>query len=85
MSEKAEKAGEQAVSFEEAMVELESIVKQLETNDVPLEKAIDLFQKGMAYSKLCHDKLEKVSDKMDRLMHTEGDSEPFSISGDEGQ
>lgn len=74
---------EQTLSFEQAMAELETIVKQLESNDLPLEKAIDLFQKGMTYSKLCHDKLGKVSEKMDRLIHEEGDAEPFTITGDE--
>ncbi|MFT8392169.1 MAG: exodeoxyribonuclease VII small subunit [Sporolactobacillus sp.] len=74
---------EQRLSFEEAMAELETIVKQLEGSDVPLEKAIDLFQKGMTYSKLCHDKLGKVSEKMDRLIHADGDSEPFAVGGDE--
>lgn len=74
---------EQKLSFEEAMAELETIVKQLEGNDVPLEKAIDLFQKGMTYSKLCHDKLGKVSEKMDRLIHAEGDTEPFTLTGDD--
>ncbi|MDF2909795.1 MAG: xseB, partial [Sporolactobacillus laevolacticus] len=43
---------EKTPAFEEAMEKLERIVKQLEENDVPLEKAIELFQEGMALSKL---------------------------------
>ncbi|MFX3616346.1 MAG: exodeoxyribonuclease VII small subunit [Sporolactobacillus sp.] len=74
-----------AVNFEEAMAELESIVKQLEENDVPLEKAIDLFQTGMSLSKICHDKLEAVGKKMDQLIDPEGKSEPFSPSEDDQQ
>ena len=40
------------ISFEEAMA-LETIVEQLEDGDVPLEKAIDLFQQGMKLSQMC--------------------------------
>jgi exodeoxyribonuclease VII, small subunit len=70
-------------TFEEAMEHLEKIVGQLEQNDVPLEKAIGLFQEGMAMSKLCHDKLDLVGKKMDQLIDTKGESQPFSVQGDE--
>lgn len=72
-------------TFEEAMEKLEEIVTKLEENDVPLEQAIDLFQEGMALSKLCHDKLETVSKKMDQLIDENGQSHPFSVQEDEGQ
>jgi exodeoxyribonuclease VII small subunit len=70
-------------TFEEAMEQLEKIVGQLEQNDVPLEKAIGLFQQGMALSHLCHDKLDLVSKKMDQLIDSSGQSQPFSVRGDE--
>lgn len=74
---------ENTPAFEEAMEKLERIVKQLEENDVPLEKAIELFQEGMALSKLCHDKLETVEKKMDQLMEPNGETTPFSVQGDD--
>lgn len=70
-------------TFEEAMEQLEKIVGQLEQNDVPLEKAIGLFQEGMALSHLCHDKLDLVGKKMDQLIDSSGKAEPFSVQGDE--
>ncbi|MCO7176600.1 exodeoxyribonuclease VII small subunit [Sporolactobacillus kofuensis] len=70
-------------AFEEAMGKLEQIVKQLEENEVPLEKAIALFQEGVALSKLCHDKLENVEKQMDQLMDPSGETKPFSVQGDE--
>ncbi|RYL92371.1 exodeoxyribonuclease VII small subunit [Sporolactobacillus sp. THM7-4] len=73
----------QAVTFEEAIEKLETIVKQLEENDVPLEKAINLFQEGMSLSKLCHDKLQTVGKKMDELIDSDGMAKPFTIQGDE--
>ncbi|MET1247818.1 exodeoxyribonuclease VII small subunit [Sporolactobacillus sp. STCC-11] len=82
MSESMNDKGKTPV-FEEAMDKLEQIVKQLEENDVPLEKAIGLFQEGMALSKICHDKLETVEKKMDQLVSPNGESKPFSVQGDD--
>ncbi|RYL87851.1 exodeoxyribonuclease VII small subunit [Sporolactobacillus sp. Y61] len=83
MSEEEHK--EHAPTFEEAMEHLEQIVTKLEENDVPLEKAIDLFQEGMALSKICHDKLESVSKKMDQMISSDGESKPFTLREDDQQ
>ncbi|TGA96384.1 exodeoxyribonuclease VII small subunit [Sporolactobacillus shoreae] len=85
MSDPKEPEEKKEPTFEEAMGKLETIVRQLEENDVPLEKAIDLFQEGMSLSKLCHDKLETVSKKMDQLIDSSGQSRPFTVQGDEEQ
>lgn len=60
------------LSFEEAMAQLEKIVKQLEEGDVPLEKSIALFQTGMELSKFCSQKLEHVEKKIDMLLEEDG-------------
>lgn len=59
------------ISFETAMEQLEAIVAQLESGDVPLEKAIDLFQEGMKLSQLCGGKLDQVERKIEMLIETE--------------
>lgn len=56
------------MTFEEAMKGLESIVSKLEEGDVPLEQAINYFQEGMALSKMCHEKLQKVEKQMDFIL-----------------
>lgn len=70
---------ERNYSFEEAMNELEEIVSQLEHGDVPLEKAIDLFQKGMQLSQLCGSKLTQVERKIEMIMEADGEivKKPF--------
>lgn len=69
---KVEPIGEEpAISFEEAMDQLEAIVARLESGDVPLEQAIELFQEGMKLSKLCGSKLEQVERKIEMLIETE--------------
>ncbi|WP_028544152.1 exodeoxyribonuclease VII small subunit [Paenibacillus taiwanensis] len=63
----------QAMSFEAAMERLEHIVNQLESGDVPLEQAIELFQEGMMLSKNCSSKLEQVERKIEMLTEQDGE------------
>lgn len=74
---------EKVPSFEEAMKDLEGIVKKLEENEVPLEEAITLFQEGMSLSKLCHQKLQKVENQMDHILQEDGTMHPFKLQEDE--
>ncbi|UNK20400.1 exodeoxyribonuclease VII small subunit [Paenibacillus sp. N3/727] len=64
---------ETEMSFEEAMTQLETIVGQLEDGDVPLEKAIDLYQKGMRLSQMCSQKLEQVEQKIEMIVEEGGE------------
>ncbi|MDR6725153.1 exodeoxyribonuclease VII small subunit [Paenibacillus amylolyticus] len=78
-------ANEPELNFEEAMAALEDIVSQLEHGDVPLEQAIDLFQKGMKLSQLCGLKLEQVERKIEMIVEEDGElrKKPFADeSGD---
>jgi exodeoxyribonuclease VII small subunit len=74
-----------AITFEQAMESLESIVAKLESGDVPLETAIELFQEGMSLSKLCGQKLEQVERRIEMLV--EGDAglqrKPFAPAKEE--
>jgi exodeoxyribonuclease VII small subunit len=81
MSKEEQKVKE--VSFEHAMQQLEEIVGKLEEGDVPLEKAIEYFQKGMELSKLCHDKLQHVEKQMDFILREDGDLKPFELQEEE--
>lgn len=60
------------LSFETAMDRLEGIVTQLESGDVPLEQAIELYQEGMRLAKLCGDKLEQFERKIEMLAEEGG-------------
>lgn len=77
---KAEK--EKELNFEEAMDRLEEIVSELENGDVPLEKAIDLFQQGMKLSQVCGSKLEQVERKIEMIVEEDGElrKKPFDTS-----
>ncbi len=60
------------LNFEEAMNQLDDIVSQLEHGDVPLEKAIDLFQQGMRLSQICGQKLAQVEQKIEMIVEEDG-------------
>ena len=45
------------LSFEEALHELEEIVKGLEAGDIKLEQAIDNYSRGAALKQHCENKL----------------------------
>jgi len=71
--------------FEEAIAELERIVARLESGDVPLEEAIELFQQGMKLSHLCSQKLDQAERKIEMLIEEDGAliRKPFQPTGEE--
>ncbi|MBM7584572.1 exodeoxyribonuclease VII small subunit [Bacillus pakistanensis] len=69
---------EKKQTFEEAMEELETIVQHLEEGEVPLEKALQYYQKGIELSKFCHDTLKSAEDKLTKLITDDGEEE-FSL------
>ena len=55
-------------TFETAMKQLEKIVQDLETDDMPLEKAIKTFEEGIKISKYCSEKLDESEKRITLLM-----------------
>jgi exodeoxyribonuclease VII small subunit len=77
---------EQEIGFEQAMEQLEMIVMKLETGDLPLEQAIELFQEGIRLSRICSSKLESVERKIEILLEEEGQliKKPFQSAEEKG-
>jgi exodeoxyribonuclease VII small subunit len=55
-------------TFEQAMKQLEQIVQDLESGDMPLEKAIKIFEEGIQLSKYCTAKLDESEKRITILM-----------------
>ena len=53
--------------FEAAIAELESIVKKLEEGDLPLEKSMELYERGVQLSRFCHSRLEEAERRIEVL------------------
>jgi exodeoxyribonuclease VII small subunit len=55
-------------SFEQSLKQLEQIVHELESGDLPLELAIKKFEEGIELSKFCSLKLEETERRITLLM-----------------
>ncbi|MFZ0484317.1 MAG: exodeoxyribonuclease VII small subunit [Desulfobacterales bacterium] len=55
-------------TFEKAMNKLEKIVQELESTDLPLEKAIKKFEEGVQLSKFCSEKLDETEKRVTILL-----------------
>ena len=55
------------LSFEEALVELESIVRGLESGESALEDSISAYERGTALKQHCENKLRDAQAKIDKI------------------
>lgn len=54
--------------FEKSMKRLEEIVEQMEQEELTLDESLKIFEEGVELSKLCHDKLDQVEQKMQTIV-----------------
>lgn len=54
----------EALTYEQAMEQLEQVVRRLDRGDLPLEEAISSFQDGLEYIKVCQEKLSAAEGKL---------------------
>lgn len=57
--------------FEQALERLSDILKELESDDVPLEKAITLYEEGLKLSNMCSKRLEEAELRIEQVTHNE--------------
>jgi exodeoxyribonuclease VII small subunit len=55
------------MSFEQAMAELEGVVRSLESGQVELEKSITLYERGAALKAHCEAKLKAAEEKVQKI------------------
>ncbi|MBQ2831495.1 exodeoxyribonuclease VII small subunit [Methanobrevibacter sp.] len=67
------------LSFEESLERLEEIVKKLENGDVPLDDAIDEFEKAMQLVKVCNQKLSTAEESIAKIVQDNGEIEDFNV------
>ena len=54
-------------SFESSLKRLEEIVESLESGEVPLDKAMELYEEGVRLSKFCGEKLRTTELRLKKL------------------
>ena len=58
---------EETPGFEEALQALEERVRKLESGDVPLDEALQLFEEGVGLARTCHEQLEAAEERVAAL------------------
>ena len=53
--------------FEKNLSRLDAIVQELEDTDLPLDKALVLYEEGMKLSESCHKQLEEAEGRVEIL------------------
>ena len=71
--------------FEECLQRLEKIVDELEKGDLPLEKALGLFEEGIALSASCRKELETAEGKVEILLKQNGKLQPEAFESSHGR
>ena len=66
-------------NFEVSLEELEKIVRELEAGDLPLERSLELFERGVGLSEQCRKQLEEAETRVETLVRRGGKmtAEPF--------
>ena len=65
--------------FEAAIAELETIVKKLEEGDLPLEKSLEFYERGVQLSRFCHSRLEQAEKRIE-IVNERGELKPAPAS-----
>ena len=63
-------------SFETGLQMLEAIVKEMESGELPLERALELFERGVKLSETCRKQLEDAESRVELLVRRAGEMQP---------
>ena len=63
------------VNLEKALADLESLVDELESGDLPLEKAMKKFEEGIKLTRSCQVALKEAEQKVEILLKSAGGEE----------
>lgn len=68
-------------SFEQVLENLEKIVHNLEQGDLPLEEALEHFEKGVRLSRDCAKRLDAVQHRIEEILE-DGSTKSIQIEND---
>jgi exodeoxyribonuclease VII small subunit len=78
---RASTSGDAPLPFEAGLQQLEIIVKEMEGGELPLERALELFERGMKLSETCRRQLEEAETRVEILMKRAGEMQPEPFRG----
>jgi exodeoxyribonuclease VII small subunit len=77
-------SAKKSVNLEKALTDLEQIVEELESGDLPLEKAMKKFEEGIKLTRNCQAALKDAEQKVAILLESAGgeELEEFEVEED---
>ena len=73
------KTEEKELTFDESLEKLVSIVKKLESGEVPLDDAINEFNTAMKLAKSCDEKLKSAEEAITKIVNPDGSLSDFKV------
>lgn len=70
-------------NLEKSLAQLEDLVEELESGDLPLEKAMKKFEEGIKLTRGCQAALKEAGQKVEILLQSAGDEELEEFEVDE--
>lgn len=70
------------LNLEKSIADLETLVDELESGDLPLEKAMKKFEEGIKLTRQCQKALKEAEQKVEILVQSAGGEEalePFDV------
>ena len=61
-----------SVNLEKSIADLETLVDELESGDLPLEKAMQKFEEGIKLTRACQAALKEAEQKVEILVQSAG-------------
>ena len=61
-----------SINLEKALADLEGLVEELESGDLPLEKAMKNFEEGIKLTRSCQKALKDAEQKVEILLKSAG-------------
>jgi len=77
-------SAKKTINLEKALTDLEEIVEELESGDLPLEKAMKKFEEGIKLTRNCQTALKDAEQKVEILLKSAGGEslEDFEVEED---
>ena len=76
-------AATKKIDLEKSLVDLEILVEELESGDLPLEKAMKKFEQGIKLTRSCQAALKEAEQKVEILLKNAGEESLEDFQADD--
>jgi exodeoxyribonuclease VII small subunit len=76
------KQNDNLAHLEKSLTDLEALVERLESGELPLQKALEEFERGVRLKKACQLALAEAEQKVEILLKGTEDAEPVPFESD---